>query len=67
MDWCSHTTVGDLTVVPFLVPVSRVAPWSVHVVIWVSAALMATHKDRINKLENVIISQLLTLMSSLFL
>lgn len=35
-----RTTVRDLAVVPFLVPVSSVAPWPVHIVVWVSAALI---------------------------
>lgn len=60
---CSHTTVRDLTVVPFLVPVGRVAPRPVHIVVGVSAALRAKHKDRVNEPEtNIMIYQIWTVM-----
>lgn len=41
----SHATVGDLTVVPLLVPVRCVAPRSVHVTVRVPAALTVTSRD----------------------
>lgn len=37
---CTHTTVRDVTVVPLLGGVRRVAPWSICITVWVSAALI---------------------------
>lgn len=52
----SHTTVRYLAVVPFLVPVSGVAPRPVHISIWVSAFLTVSHNDRIFELETTVIT-----------
>lgn len=47
-----HTTVWDLTVVPFLVGVSCVAPRTIYIIVRVSATLKKK-KKKLNNLRHV--------------